>query len=134
MREREYLQGQHFNCLLDDGVVNQSIPIVLAISTEDKEKLQSKNKKKILHKLNIKLRVGSIFQDRTVHIMGWLSQRKQIPKHLCGFFTMTIAAPNMGCYNISEHSKLQVEHKAYISSDKFIFPSLNLILLKKRPD
>ena len=39
MREREFLQCQHFNCLLDDGVTNQSVPIVLPISTEDKEKL-----------------------------------------------------------------------------------------------
>merc|ERR1712013_436402 len=41
MREREYLQCQHFNCLLDDGVTNQSVPIVLPISTENKEKLGS---------------------------------------------------------------------------------------------
>ena len=41
MREKEYLQCQHFNChLLEDAVYNQSIPIVLAISTEDKEKLE----------------------------------------------------------------------------------------------
>jgi len=40
MREREYLQSQHFNCLLDDGVTNQSIPIVLPVSTEDKERLK----------------------------------------------------------------------------------------------
>ena len=39
MREREYLQCQHFNCLLDDGVTNQSVPIVLPISTQDKERL-----------------------------------------------------------------------------------------------
>ena len=39
MREREFLQCQHFNCLIDDGVTNQSIPIVLPISTADKEKL-----------------------------------------------------------------------------------------------
>merc|ERR1719268_25648 len=39
MREREYLQCQHFNCLLDDGVTNQSVPIVLPVTTEDKEKL-----------------------------------------------------------------------------------------------
>ncbi|XP_064614710.1 bifunctional 3'-phosphoadenosine 5'-phosphosulfate synthase-like isoform X3 [Liolophura sinensis] len=39
MREREYLQCQHFGCLLDGGVSNQSIPIVLSCSTEDKEKL-----------------------------------------------------------------------------------------------
>ena len=41
MREREYLQCQHFNCLLDDGVTNQSVPIVLPVSTEDKERLGS---------------------------------------------------------------------------------------------
>jgi len=41
MREREYLQCQHFNCLLDNGVTNQSIPVVLPISTADKEKLVS---------------------------------------------------------------------------------------------
>ena len=40
MREREFLQCQHFNCLLDDGVVNQSVPIVLAISSQDKERLE----------------------------------------------------------------------------------------------
>ncbi|CAL1261119.1 unnamed protein product [Larinioides sclopetarius] len=39
MREREYLQCLHFGCLLDGGVTNQSIPIVLPISTEDKERL-----------------------------------------------------------------------------------------------
>jgi len=41
MREREYLQCQHFNCLLDNGVTNQSIPVVLPVSTADKEKLVS---------------------------------------------------------------------------------------------
>lgn len=41
MREREFLQCQHFNCLLDDGVINQSVPIVLPISTEDKERLDA---------------------------------------------------------------------------------------------
>jgi len=43
MREREYLQCQHFGCLLDDGVTNQSIPIVLPVNTEDKEKLVDQN-------------------------------------------------------------------------------------------
>ncbi|XP_011700734.1 PREDICTED: bifunctional 3'-phosphoadenosine 5'-phosphosulfate synthase-like [Wasmannia auropunctata] len=39
MRENEYLQVQHFNCLHENGVsVNQSIPIVLAVSTADKER------------------------------------------------------------------------------------------------
>nr|XP_053629254.1 bifunctional 3'-phosphoadenosine 5'-phosphosulfate synthase-like isoform X4 [Cherax quadricarinatus] len=39
MRERELLQSQHFGCLLDSGVSNQSIPVVLPVSTEDKELL-----------------------------------------------------------------------------------------------
>ena len=44
MREREFLQCQHFNCLLDDGVTNQSVPIVLTISTEDKAKIGASKK------------------------------------------------------------------------------------------
>jgi len=44
MREREYLQCQHFNCLLDDGVINQSVPIVLPVSAADKERLQDNKK------------------------------------------------------------------------------------------
>ena len=43
MREREFLQCQHFGCLMDGGVVNQSVPIVLPISTEDKERLMEEN-------------------------------------------------------------------------------------------
>jgi len=39
MRERQFLQSQHFNCLLDQGTINQSIPIVLPVTTEDKERL-----------------------------------------------------------------------------------------------
>lgn len=39
MREKEYLQSQHFNCLLDGSVINQSVPIVLPVNTEDKERL-----------------------------------------------------------------------------------------------
>lgn len=39
MREREFLQSQHFNCLLDDGMSNMSVPIVLPITTEDKAKV-----------------------------------------------------------------------------------------------
>ena len=30
----------HFNCLLGDGVTNQSLPIVLALSTADKQRLE----------------------------------------------------------------------------------------------
>jgi 3'-phosphoadenosine 5'-phosphosulfate synthase len=41
MREREFLQSQHFGCVLDGGVTNQSIPIVLPVHTVDKERLES---------------------------------------------------------------------------------------------
>ncbi|XP_032664987.1 bifunctional 3'-phosphoadenosine 5'-phosphosulfate synthase-like [Odontomachus brunneus] len=41
MREHQYLQAQHLRCLLEDGKeVNQSVPIVLAISTADKDRLE----------------------------------------------------------------------------------------------
>uniref|UniRef100_A0A673FV70 Bifunctional 3'-phosphoadenosine 5'-phosphosulfate synthase 1 n=1 Tax=Sinocyclocheilus rhinocerous TaxID=307959 RepID=A0A673FV70_9TELE len=39
MREREYLQCLHFNCLLDGGVINLSVPVILPISSADKERL-----------------------------------------------------------------------------------------------
>uniref|UniRef100_A0A4W2DGU0 3'-phosphoadenosine 5'-phosphosulfate synthase 1 n=1 Tax=Bos indicus x Bos taurus TaxID=30522 RepID=A0A4W2DGU0_BOBOX len=39
MREREYLQCLHFDCLLDGGVINLSVPIVLTATQEDKERL-----------------------------------------------------------------------------------------------
>ncbi|XP_014676808.1 PREDICTED: bifunctional 3'-phosphoadenosine 5'-phosphosulfate synthase-like isoform X1 [Priapulus caudatus] len=39
MREREFLQCQHFGCLLDGGVSNQTIPIVLPLTTADKQRL-----------------------------------------------------------------------------------------------
>ncbi|KAI3467653.1 hypothetical protein Pfo_024316 [Paulownia fortunei] len=41
MREDEYLQSLHFNCLRmkDGSLVNMSLPIVLAIDDEDKEKI-----------------------------------------------------------------------------------------------
>lgn len=41
MKEREFLQCQHFGSLLDDGVSNQSIPIVLPVTTQDKERLSN---------------------------------------------------------------------------------------------
>ena len=40
MREKEFLQSQHFGCLLDGGITNQSIPIVLAVQRLDKERLE----------------------------------------------------------------------------------------------
>lgn len=39
MREREFLQCLHFDCLLDGGVINMSVPVVLPVSTSDKERL-----------------------------------------------------------------------------------------------
>ncbi|XP_069609625.1 bifunctional 3'-phosphoadenosine 5'-phosphosulfate synthase 2 isoform X2 [Ranitomeya imitator] len=43
MRERQYLQVLHFDTLIDGGVINLSIPIVLPVSLEDKEKLSDTN-------------------------------------------------------------------------------------------
>ncbi|XP_039559615.1 bifunctional 3'-phosphoadenosine 5'-phosphosulfate synthase 2 [Passer montanus] len=40
MREAEYLQVLHFGTLLNDGVVNLSVPIVLPLSAEDKRRLE----------------------------------------------------------------------------------------------
>lgn len=41
MREEEYLQTQHFKCLINNGIeINQSIPIVLAVNTSDKNRLE----------------------------------------------------------------------------------------------
>ncbi|XP_075553773.1 3'-phosphoadenosine 5'-phosphosulfate synthase [Dermacentor variabilis] len=41
MREAEFLQSQHFGCYLEGGVTNQSIPIVLPVTTEDKARLEN---------------------------------------------------------------------------------------------
>ena len=43
MRERDYLQSQHFGVLLDGGVSNHSVPIVLPLTTEDKDRLANKS-------------------------------------------------------------------------------------------
>ena len=43
MREREYLQRLHFGSLLDDGLANQSIPVVLSVTTEDKDRLANQD-------------------------------------------------------------------------------------------
>ncbi|XP_073774028.1 bifunctional 3'-phosphoadenosine 5'-phosphosulfate synthase 2b isoform X2 [Danio rerio] len=39
MREREFLQVLHFGTLLDGGIINMSVPIVLPVCKEDKERL-----------------------------------------------------------------------------------------------
>ena len=43
MREREYLQCLYFGSLLDGGLANQSIPIVLSVTTEDKGRLANQD-------------------------------------------------------------------------------------------
>lgn len=41
MREEQYLQSQHFNCLLENNnCINQSIPIVLPVQDNDKNRLE----------------------------------------------------------------------------------------------
>ena len=40
MKEDQYLQCLHFKCLLDGEISNQSIPIVLPISNEDKSHIK----------------------------------------------------------------------------------------------
>ncbi|KAI4488440.1 hypothetical protein M0802_011613 [Mischocyttarus mexicanus] len=54
MREKQYLQAQHFNCFTENGVqINQSITIVLAVSNIDKERCE--NVKSITLKHNGKI-------------------------------------------------------------------------------
>ena len=50
------LQCLHFATLLDDGVVNQSVPIVLPVSTEDKLRLEGENS------------IALTYQGKSVHI------------------------------------------------------------------
>ncbi|CAI9744038.1 3' [Octopus vulgaris] len=57
MRESEYLQSQHFGCLLNGGVTNQSIPIVLPVHTHDKERLSGKQA------------IALFYEDRAVAIL-----------------------------------------------------------------
>lgn len=43
MRENEYLQTLHFNCIIDDDIalrINQSVPIVLSLTESDKKRLE----------------------------------------------------------------------------------------------
>nr|XP_009857500.1 ATP sulfurylase/APS kinase isoform X3 [Ciona intestinalis] len=41
MREREFLQCQHFGCLLKNEPINQSVPIVLPVHSADKERVEN---------------------------------------------------------------------------------------------
>ncbi|CAG2108173.1 unnamed protein product [Medioppia subpectinata] len=49
MREREYLQCLNFGLLVDDGLHNQTVPIVLAINDDDKEALNGKTRVALKH-------------------------------------------------------------------------------------
>ena len=40
IREKQFLQSQHFTCLLDSAVTNQSVPIVLAVTTMDRQRVE----------------------------------------------------------------------------------------------
>ena len=40
MREKQFLHTQHCNCLLDSAVTNKSVPIVLAVTTMDKQRVE----------------------------------------------------------------------------------------------
>jgi len=50
MREKEFLQCQHFGCLLNGVPSNQSVPIVLPLSTRDKERLSGMDKFTLVYK------------------------------------------------------------------------------------
>ena len=63
MRESQYLQSLHFNCLFDGQISNQSIPIVLAINQE--EKAQVENLKSITLKYDGK--IVAVLQDIEVY-------------------------------------------------------------------
>jgi len=66
MRETEYLQALHFNNIKSvDGSSNQSIPIVLPISTEDKDRL--KEEKSVALRYNGK--VVAVIRDPEVYEM-----------------------------------------------------------------
>jgi len=39
MSEKQFLQCQHFGCLLTDVKVNQSLPVVLPVSADDRQRL-----------------------------------------------------------------------------------------------
>ena len=50
MMKGELLQSVHVATLLDDGVVNESVPIVLPASTEDKLRLEGEISSALIYK------------------------------------------------------------------------------------
>lgn len=74
MREHQYLQAQHLRCLLEDGKeVNQSVPIVLAISTTDKDRLEGLFSVSLKHhgKILAILRRPEFYFHRKEERCGW---------------------------------------------------------------
>jgi 3'-phosphoadenosine 5'-phosphosulfate synthase len=61
MRERQYLQTLHFGCLVDGGVINQTVPIVLPVTTANKEAIEATGCKAIT--LKYQGRVVAILRD-----------------------------------------------------------------------
>ena len=73
MREREMLQCLHFATLMDDGVVNHSVPIVLPVTTENKLRLEGENSIALTYQgksVNNDYYCHSILKNRcnTVHV------------------------------------------------------------------
>ncbi|XP_050682102.1 bifunctional 3'-phosphoadenosine 5'-phosphosulfate synthase isoform X1 [Leptidea sinapis] len=51
MRETEYLQALHFNCITssDGTIINQSVPVVLPVTTDDKDRLAGSSALALIH-------------------------------------------------------------------------------------
>nr|CAB3264650.1 ASAK ATP sulfurylase/APS kinase [Phallusia mammillata] len=66
MREKEFLQCQHFGCLLGGEPVNQSIPIVLPMRDEDKKRLEGVTEFVLTYEGNMKavLRNPEFYEHR----------------------------------------------------------------------
>ena len=51
MREQQFLQCQHFGSLLNSEAINQSVPIILPVHSEDKQRLEVGQILLTVHKL-----------------------------------------------------------------------------------
>ncbi|KAI3383753.1 hypothetical protein SNEBB_002914 [Seison nebaliae] len=88
MREAEYLQSLHFNCLCDGEMTNQSIPIVLSIDDEKKEELKGANSVSLYYenRLVAVLKTIEIYphrrQERICRQFGMSSHNHPYVKHI----------------------------------------------------
>ncbi|XP_043591791.1 bifunctional 3'-phosphoadenosine 5'-phosphosulfate synthase isoform X2 [Bombus pyrosoma] len=74
MREHQYLQTQHLKCLREgDREINQSVPIVLAIHTKDKERLNGLSSFTLRYKNKVLaiLRRPEFYYHRKEERCGW---------------------------------------------------------------